>query len=99
MILEAVQINRYKDGLFVTSITPRTDLLNDLEILCNSNQVMGVDKMRLLNVKHACETLTRDTAAGKRFPLVNNGIEMSIYQLYGNKITELKVSYFTFSYL
>lgn len=92
MILEAVQINRYKNGLFVTSITPRSELSNDLNILCNSNQVMGFDNMRLANVRADVEAIKRKIAAGE--PIGKNimGVKLTVNMLYGHNISELRVS-------
>ena len=55
MILHAVQINRYKNGLFVTSITPRSELLNDLNVFIDSAQVTGLDNLRMFNIKEGIE--------------------------------------------
>lgn len=57
MVLHAVQINRYKNGLFVTSITPRSDLVNDLNVFINSAQVTGLDNLRMVNIKEGIERI------------------------------------------
>ena len=57
MVLHAVQINRYKNGLFVTSITPRSELLNDMNVFINSAQVTGLDNLRIVNIKEGIERI------------------------------------------
>ena len=92
MILEAVQILRYKNGLFVTSITPRTDLVNDMTIMINSAQVTGLDNMRLQNVKAAVEEIKRRVAAGETIGKTVMGKQLTIYDFYGQHVGELRVS-------
>ena len=92
MILEAVQVNRYKNGLFVTSITPRTDLVNDMNIMINSAQVTGLDNMRLQNVRAAVEDIKRKVAAGDKFSKTILGKKLTIYDFYGQHVGELRVS-------
>ena len=92
MILEAVQVNRYKNGLFVTSITPRTDLVNDMTIMINSAQVTGLDNMRLQNVRAAVEEIKRKVAAGDKISMTIAGKKLTIYDFYGQHVGELRVS-------
>lgn len=92
MILEAVQVKRYKNGLFVTSITPRTDLVSDLNILCNSTQVMGLDNMRLCNVRADVEAIKRKLAANQPILKTVMGQKLTMRLLYGHNLTELRVS-------
>ena len=92
MILEAVQILRYKNGLFVTSITPRTDLVNDMTIMINSAQVTGLDNIRLQNVRAAVEEIKRRVAAGETIGKTVMGKKLTIYDFYGQHIGELRVS-------
>ena len=92
MILEAVQVNRYKNGLFVTSITPRTDLVNDMNIMINSAQVTGLDNMRLQNVRAAVEDIKRKVAAGDKISKTVLGKKLTIYDFYGQHVGELRVS-------
>lgn len=70
MVLHAVQINRYKNGLFVTSITPRSDLMNDLNVLINSAQVTGLDNLRLVNVKEGLERIYDAIARGNEVKVI-----------------------------
>ena len=70
MILHAVQINRYKNGLFVTSITPRSDLMNDLNVLINSAQVTGLDNLRLVNVKDGLGRIYEAIAHGTEVKMI-----------------------------
>ncbi|KAL8793630.1 MAG: hypothetical protein Q9195_003782 [Heterodermia aff. obscurata] len=90
MILEAVQVNRYKNGLFVTSITPRTDLVHDMNIMINSAQVTGLDNMRLQNVRAAVEEIKRRVAAGDKIGVTVLGKRMTIYDFYGVNVHELR---------
>ena len=92
VILEAVQINRYKNGLFVTSITPRTDLVNDMTIMINSAQVTGLDNMRLQNVRAGVEQIKRRVAAGDKIGKTVAGKKLTIYDFYGQHVSELLVS-------
>ena len=92
MILEAVQVNRYKNGLFVTSITPHTDLMHDINILIASTQVTGLDNLRVQNVKAGVEEIKRRRASGHRISTTVMGRRMTIYDFYGQHVSELRVS-------
>lgn len=92
MILEAVQVNRYKNGLFVTSITPRTDLIHDMNIMINSAQVTGLDNMRLQNVRAAVEEIKRRVAAGDKISMTIGDKKLTVYDFYGMNVDELRVS-------
>ena len=76
MILHAVQINRYKNGLFVTSITPRSELLNDMNVFINSAQVTGLDNLRMYNIKEGIERIHNAIRQGNE---VKNAFGTQLY--------------------
>ena len=88
-ILRAVQYNRYKNGLFVTSITPRTDIMHDLNVLINSTQVMALDVLRLVNVRLAVQAIRDDQAMGKEYSNIH-GQKIGFFSIHGTVLVELE---------
>ena len=53
MILRAVQLTDYKNGLSKTALTHETDLTHDINFLVTTPQVTGLDNLPMVSVRLA----------------------------------------------